>query len=127
MYLDWSLVVNALDELFHNAVFWLLLTLIILDFLTGTVKAFITKDVSSSVGLNGLLKHTTILSIVAFMGVVTILSGYTEVMYLFILFYVFEYSISIMENLVRIGVPFPEKFAKLLRQWKDDNNRKWGE
>lgn len=85
------------------------------------------KDVSSAVGMNGLLKHTTIILLVVLMGIVTILSGYTEIKYVFLFFYVFEYSISIMENLVKMGVPFPERFAKLLRQWKDDNNRKWGE
>lgn len=127
MYLDWSLVVIAIDELFHDAIFWLLLMLIILDFITGTIKAFIMKEVSSSIGMNGLLKHTTIILLVVFMGIVTNLSGYAEIKYLFLLFYIFEYVISILENLVRMGIPFPEQFSRLLRQWKDDNERKWGE
>lgn len=127
MYLDWVILLDALELIFHDSIFWLFLSLVILDFLTGTVKAFTMKDVSSSVGMNGLLKHSIIVLIVVFMGVVTIVSGYIEIKYIFIFFYIFEYSISIMENLVKIGIPFPEQFSKLLRQWKDDNNRKWGE
>lgn len=123
IYIDWLTVYEALDRLIHNAVFWLLIVIVIIDFITGTIKAFVVKDVSSSTGINGLLKHTTVLLIVTVMGVITILSGYTELKYIFILFYVFEYSISIIENLDKIGVPFPERVSKMLRQWQEENNK----
>lgn len=127
MYLEWNVILEILDRIFHDPIFWLFLGLVILDFLTGTTKAFIMKDVSSAVGMNGLLKHSIIVLIVVFMGLVTGLAEFTEIKYIFIFFYIFEYSISIMENLVKMGIPFPERFAKLLRQWKEDNHRKWGE
>ena len=123
-YIDWVILNETFGQLFHNSVFWLLVTLIVIDFITGTIKSFILKDVHSGTGINGLLKHTIILLVVIVMSVVIILVGYNEFMYVILLFYVFEYAISITENLDKIGVPFPEKLSKTLRQWKDDNNNK---
>lgn len=123
-YIDWLILNGAFEQLFYNSVFWLLVTLIVVDFITGTIKSFILKDVHSGTGINGLLKHTIVLLIVIVMSVVIILVGYNEFMYVILLFYVFEYAISITENLDKMGVPFPEKLSKSLRQWKDDNNNK---
>ena len=124
-YIDWLILNGAFEQLFYNSVFWLLVTLIVVDFITGTIKSFILKDVHSGTGINGLLKHTIVLLIVIVMSVVIILVGYNEFMYVILLFYVFEYAISITENLDKMGVPFPEKLSKSLRQWKDDNNKEW--
>lgn len=123
-YIDWLILNGAFEQLFYNSVFWLLVTLIVVDFITGTIKSFILKDVHSGTGINGLLKHTIVLLIVIVMSVVIILVGYNEFMYVILLFYVFEYAISITENLDKMGVPFPEKLSQSLRQWKDDNNKK---
>ena len=123
-YIDLGILNGAFGELFHNSVFWLLVTLIVIDFITGTIKAFVIKDVSSSTGINGLMRHTIVLLVVIVMSIIIILTGYNEFMYVILLFYVFEYAISITENLDTMGVPFPEKLSKTLRQWKDDNNKK---
>ena len=123
-YIDFIILNRVFDTIFHDAIFWLLVTLIVVDFITGTIKAFFLKDVHSGTGINGLLKHTVVLLIVIVMSVVIILTGYNEFKYVVLFFYIFEYAISITENLDKMGVPFPEKLSKSLRQWKDDNNNK---
>ena len=126
-YIDWVIMSRVFETIFHDSIFWLLVTLIIIDFITGTVKAFMLKDVHSGTGINGLLKHTVVLLIVIVMSVVIILTGYNEFKYVVLFFYIFEYAISITENLDKIGVPFPEKISKSLRQWKDYDidNKEW--
>ena len=123
-YIDFIILNRVFDTIFHDAIFWLLVTLIVVDFITGTIKSFFLKDVHSGTGINGLLKHTVVLLIVIVMSVVIILTGYNEFKYVVLFFYIFEYAISITENLDKMGVPFPEKLSKSLRQWKDDNNNK---
>ena len=123
-YIDFIILNRVFDTIFHDAIFWLLVTLIVVDFITGTIKAFFLKDVNSKTGINGLLKHTVVLLIVILMSVIIILTGYNEFKYVVLFFYIFEYAISITENLDKMGVPFPEKLSKSLRQWKDDNNNK---
>lgn len=126
-YIDWVIMNRVFDIIFHDSLFWLLVTLIVIDFITGTIKAFILKDVHSGTGINGLLKHTVVLLIVIVMSVVIILTGYNEFKYVVLFFYIFEYAVSITENLDRIGVPFPEKVSRSLRQWKDydNDNKEW--
>lgn len=99
---------------------------IIIDFVTGTAKAIKTKDVSSSTGLYGLMKHSIILIMVMFLAIVSIVLDVVIIGYAFTLFYVFEYAISILENLDILGIKFPEPMRKMLRQWQEQNNDRWG-
>ena len=123
-YIDWVIMNEVFDIIFHDAVFWLLISVMIIDFITGTIKAFVLKVVNSKTGINGLLKHTTVLLVVVLISVVIILTGYNEFKYVLLFFYIFEYAISITENLDKLGVPFPDKLSRALSQWKDDNNKK---
>lgn len=123
-HIDLVILRGVFDTIFHDSIFWLLIAVMVIDFLTGTIKAFTLKDVNSKTGINGLLKNTVVLLVVILISVVIILTGYNEFKYVVLFFYIFEYAISITENLDKIGVPFPEKLSKLLRQWKDDNNNK---
>lgn len=121
-----QIIGSAVDELFHNGLFLFLLALTITDFITGTIKAIITKDVNSSTGLNGLLRTTATMIVVIVTSVTIIIAGYNEFMYIMITFYMFEYVISIIENLDKMGIPFPEKIVKLLRQWEESKKEKGG-
>ena len=124
--IDLIVIGSALDELFHNGIFLFLLALTITDFITGTIKAIMIKDVNSSTGLNGLLRTTAIMVVVIVTSVTIIIAGYNEFMYIMISFYIFEYVISIIENLDKMGIPFPEKLVKILRQWEESKKEKGG-
>ena len=52
-----SELVEAIYQLNDNGLFWILFGIIIADFLTGTLKAFVSKDLDSSAGTLGLIKH----------------------------------------------------------------------
>ena len=52
-----------------DSILWALLVIMVLDYLTGVIKAVYTKNISSEVGFKGLLKKITVLIIVALSNV----------------------------------------------------------
>ena len=52
-----------------DSILWALLVIMVLDYLTGVIKAIYTKTISSEIGFKGLLKKITILIIVALSNV----------------------------------------------------------
>ena len=58
-----------------DSILWALLVIMVLDYLTGVIKAVYTKNVSSEVGFKGLLKKITILIIVALSNVLQQITG----------------------------------------------------
>lgn len=101
-----------------------LIILIILDFLLGTFRSLLSKDLNSSVGLKGLIKHSTVFIIVFIVNVNGEITGYTEMTNAFTLFYIWEYAISIVENLAILNVPLPEWVVVRLTDLERKVNRK---
>lgn len=96
-----------------------------IDYLTGLIAAFITKSVDSSVGLKGLLKKSLVLFLIGacflIINVHPELSGISDTI---TIFYIANEVISIMENMSRAGVPFPEGLKALFVKMKDEKDGK---
>lgn len=122
-----SELVEAIHQLNDNGLFWILFGIIIADFLTGTLKAFIAKDLDSSAGTKGLIKHVCVILIVVSVSLVGYIMENDFIAYTFITFYLFEYSISIIENLHIIGVPFPDFVESNLRKLKETQGKEYNE
>lgn len=98
-----------------------LILFIALDYLTGVLGAIVLKRVSSVIGINGILKKSTIL-IVLIMAVVLdrlLNNGTWAFRTLVCYFYIANEGISILENAVIIGVPVPQKLVDVLKNLKD--------
>lgn len=116
---------NTIELTMQNAYLWLLIVIVGLDYIVGTARAIINKELNSHTGLRGLIKHSVIIIMAVIMCSITIIG---EVEYLglaFLGFYIFDYVVSIVENLEDIGVPFPEPIQQVLKQWHDRNMNKW--
>lgn len=81
--------------------------MIIIDVLTGLLKAVATGNLDSRIGLKGMIKHTTIVLLVLVMGITTRLINMQWVSQSFCLYYSLQYIFSILENLDKMGIPFP--------------------
>lgn len=101
-----------------------LIVLIILDFILGTFRSLIAKDLNSSVGLKGLIKHSSVFIIVVIVNEICYVSGYPEMATAFTLFYIWEYAISIVENLAILNIPLPEWVLVRLTDLERKINRK---
>lgn len=99
----------------------ILLILIVADYITGVLLAVSTKQLSSEVGLKGIVKKIMQLFIVGVAAVIDQLTG-TQGEYvrtIVIYFLIANEGISILENASAVGAPVPEFLIKILQQIKD--------
>ena len=105
----------------------ILITVIVLDYVTGVFKAIYNKKINSSVGLKGIIKKIGYLIIVAVAVILDKIAGNTgAIRTLVIYFFVANEGISILENWGGMGLPLPQKIFDVLEQLKNDNNPKNG-
>lgn len=93
-----------------------LLILMILDYVTGLIKSFCNKELSSEIGFKGLLKKVLILVIVAVAVIAEQHLGIPAVREIVIMFFVVNEAISILENASQMGLPIPRKLKEALLQ-----------
>lgn len=97
-----------------------LVTLIVLDYATGIIKAIIIKQLSSDIGFKGLAKKILILIIVAVAVCIETLIPETPIREIVIIFYICNEGISILENASEI-LPIPDKLKSVLLQLRGKN------
>lgn len=110
-----------------DVIFYTLIAFIVLDYITGIIKAFYTKTVSSEIGKKGLLKKVMILIIVAVAVLLHRLIAQlmpelnTPLREIVIVFYICNEGISIMENTAEY-LPIPAKLKDTLSQLRERND-----
>ena len=99
-----------------------LLFFIVLDYITGLMKAFKNKELSSSVGWNGLMKKigTLIAVIVAHQMDKIGPTGSQLFRNAVVTFFIANEGVSLVENLAIIGVPVPSILKRALKAWKEE-------
>lgn len=102
-----------------------LLTFIIIDYITGVVAAGIEGKLSSEVGLKGIAKKVFIFVIVAVAHLADQAAGTNIIRDAAIFFYLANELLSIVENSGRIGLPIPPMIAQAVEilQGKSEVNK----
>lgn len=99
-----------------------LVVAIAIDYVSGIMKAFVMRELSSKIGLRGLLKKVGVLMVVMLAVIVDRVTGETGmVRNLVIYYFVANEGLSIIENLGQTGVPIPSSIKKALRALKKEN------
>ena len=94
----------------------LLLLLMALDIITGLFKAWKNQNLWSRKSLFGYARKILVLVVIILANVVDQILGLNgTVAYATVLFYMANEGLSIMENLVQVGLPFPDSLAKKLK------------
>ena len=89
---------------------------IVFDYISGMIKAFHTKTLSSKIGFQGILKKVGILIIVMLGVLVDRVTGNTgAVRTLVIYYFVANEGLSVIENIGQCGVPIPTSIKKALK------------
>ena len=102
----------------------LLITLIIfvvMDYLTGVMKAIIEKKLSSSVGFKGIFKKILIFFLIGISVRIDLMLNDIGIRYIVIMFYLINEAISILENAGKMGLPLPPKLNEILESLKQKN------
>ena len=102
-----------------------LIVAIILDYLSGVIKAYVTKELSSKIGFKGLIKKVGVLLIVMLSVIVDQITGSTGAIRTLVIYYfVANEGLSVLENLAQAGVPIPKSIKNALKVLKDLGNDK---
>lgn len=108
-----------------DALIWALLALIVIDYITGVLKAIYKKMLSSEIGRKGIVKKIMILVVVAAANIVQrVINVNVPVREIVIMFFIANEAISVMENVAETGIKVPQKLRDILLQLRDggDNN-----
>lgn len=96
-----------------------LVVLIVLDYITGVLKAIVTKTLSSQVGFTGLIRKIVIFIVVATaVTVQAVVGDAIPLREIVIIFFICNEGISLLENASEF-VPIPEKLKETLIQLRD--------
>ena len=119
MHITLAELVNRYYELFNDAYIHIFAGVIVLDILTGIIKAWLNKSLNSTIGRRGLVEHLAVLVLGVTVYPYLNFIGFEEVAATFIFFFIATYGLSLIENLSEIGVPFPKGLKKRLEKIKD--------
>ena len=98
---------------------------IAIDYISGLIKAYNTKQLSSKIGFKGILKKVGILLIVMLAVLVDRVTGETGAIRTLVIYYfVANEGLSIIENLGQAGLPIPKVIKNALKALKDQSNGK---
>ena len=98
-----------------------LVCLVVLDYVTGILKAIYTKTLSSAIGFRGLIRKVTIFIVVATAVIVqSVVGDAIPLREIVIIFFVCNEGISLLENASEF-VPIPDKLKETLIQLRDKN------
>lgn len=96
-----------------------LVVLVVLDYVTGVLKAIYNKKLSSEIGFKGLIKKIIVFIVVATAVIVqSVIGDSIPLREIVIIFFVCNEGISLLENASEF-VPIPEKLKETLIQLRD--------
>lgn len=102
-----------------------LVVAVALDYISGVIKAFVNKELSSKIGLKGLLKKVGVFVIVALAVILDKVTGESGMIRTLVIYYfVANEGLSIIENLGEAGLPIPDVIKKALKSLKSESKGK---
>lgn len=125
VYIETGLVGVAITELMHSMVFWIFISVIVIDIITGKAKALKFHVLDSSIGINGTMKHVVVIIIAITISIFSRIAGLPEFSVGVKLFFVFEYVTSIIENLDVLGIPLPDFITQYFNRIQSEYDYKY--
>lgn len=101
-----------------------LITLIVIDYVTGVVAAVYEKKLSSSIGYRGIIKKVIMLLVVGLsVALQRVMPEALPLREITILFFIANEGLSVLENAAKV-IPLPQKLKSVLLQLKDKSDDK---
>lgn len=116
--LTWGMVVSMFTS--YADLFGVLMLFMVIDFITGYCKGFITNSLNSNRSGIGIVKKFIILCLVVMAHYLRIISGYEGIELLVIYFFIANECLSILENGAKCGIPLPKRLIHALEQLKGE-------
>lgn len=110
-------LLGGLDQLLDVFLF-----LMIVDFITGWIKAIATKELSSRIGMLGIAKKVTMLFVVALaVRIEKVVGNNLPIREMVLIFYIANEGLSFFENIATF-IPMPKKLKELFIQLKNKDD-----
>lgn len=102
-----------------------LIIFMITDYISGVIRAYINKELSSNVGLIGITRKLMILFIlIVAVALDRLMNNDTWVFRTLVCyFYISNEGISLIENAAGMGLPIPQKLVNILVQLKEEQKK----
>ncbi len=114
-------LIEAYSRIAHISHYHIFILAVVLDIITGYIKAGVTKDLDSKVGLKGILKHLSVIGLVFLVCPYLWLMGYGGIAIFLIYSITITYAISIVENYDVIAPgALPKSIGQFFRRTKED-------
>ena len=102
-----------LTEVFHDVIFLLYLTSLLIDMLTGNAVAIYQRKWNSKTGINGTIRHLALFLVMGILlPMITFATKMNVIANGVMVYVIAQYTISILENLSAMGLDIAEPFAK---------------
>ena len=100
----------------YDGFLYALLTFVIVDYLTGVMRAFVERKLSSDIGFRGIAKKVLIFTLVGIGHILDsqVIGNGGAIRTAIILFYISNEGISILENAARVGLPIPRRLQDVM-------------
>ena len=91
---------------------------VLFDILTGNLKNIVgkNKNLNSSVGIRGLIKHVIVLLLVLTIYPYLAALNFWTYANSIVVFYIFNYTVLVIENLNEMGIKLPKGIKKYLKK-----------
>lgn len=101
-----------------------LITMVIIDYITGLMVAVLERKLSSAIGFRGIFKKVLIFTFVGIANIIDIhlIQNGSAIRTAVIFFYVSNEGISIIENATKVGLPIPQKLREILKQLNKEDD-----
>lgn len=116
-------LIKILNLVLHDIYFYILISFIAFDVITGTLKAFSNNTFYSKINKKGITDHITIILFCIFFSWVFNIFKVGEFSKVLMLFYVASYGLSIFENLGEMGLPLPEWLSSRFKVLQEETNK----
>lgn len=121
MEIELKQLIEAYGRIGHISHYHVFIIAVIIDIISGYIKAVSTKDLDSKVGLKGILKHLSVIGLVFLVCPYLWLLGYGGIAVFLIYSITLTYGISIVENYDAICPgTLPVWIGQFFRRTKND-------
>ena len=111
-----------------DAVLKALVTLAVIDYISGVAAAWVGRRLSSEAGARGIARKVGMFAVVAVCHIIDQTGGLGQPILRSVAawWYVANEAISVIENFAEIGVPVPERITRALAVWRDSGETERG-
>jgi toxin secretion/phage lysis holin len=96
-----------------------LLIFIVIDYLTGLIKAGLEHKLSSKIGFKGIVKKIMMIILVGVAFQLDKTFNTEQLRNMVVAFYIANEGLSILENSIKLGLPIPEKVKIILEELRN--------